>query len=265
MRIFRSSQTFIGRPWYVLQQACLPCVQDQARSQVGTQLGSLLSYEGQGRGHGVPEVSKLLVTAGTHINYIKPTTLRHGDRRSTRTSKAIFASTHQSCCTQDVEASDAHQAPLLSQLTSDQPADSSAPESASALTQSEVHDNGWGEHADWDFQDVPLDSPRSSNRSAKSSLRSPAKSQTAKAQQPADQQSAPKHEFHDHSGSSISAKEVAALQRENDTLTRRLKHVEGVRITQPSTGHKTNACICHCFMCTMPYHCMYHRIQSMVQ
>jgi len=40
-------------------------VQDQARSQVGTQLGSLLSYEGQGRGRGDPEVNKLLFTAAT--------------------------------------------------------------------------------------------------------------------------------------------------------------------------------------------------------
>jgi hypothetical protein len=45
---------------------CLPCVQDQARSQVGTQLGSLLSYEGQGRGRGDPEVNKLLFTAASY-------------------------------------------------------------------------------------------------------------------------------------------------------------------------------------------------------
>ncbi len=168
-------------------------------------------------------------------------------------------------CMQDVEPSGSHQEALLSQLTSDQPADSSAPESASALTQSEGQDNGWGEHADWDFQDVPLDSPRSSTRSAKSSHRSPAKSQTAKAQQPAAQQSTPKHEFHDHgSSSSISEREVAALQRENDKLTRRLKHVEAVRLSQPSTGHRTNPCICHCFICTMPHHCKHHFIQSMV-
>jgi len=168
-------------------------------------------------------------------------------------------------CTQDAEASDSHQEALLSQLTSDQPPDSSAPESASAPTQSEGQDNGWGEHADWDFQDVPLDSPRSSSKSAKSSHRSPAKSQTAKAQQPAAQQSAPKHEFHDPNGSSISEREVAALQRENDTLTRRLKHVEAVSLSQPSTGHKTDPCICHCFICTMQYYCTHHCTQSIVQ
>ena len=173
-------------------------------------------------------------------------------------------------CTQDAEASDSHQEALLSQLTSDQPPDSSAPESASAPTQSEGQDNGWGEHADWDFQDVPLDSPRSSSKSAKSSHRSPAKSQTAKAQQPAAQQpaaqhSAPKHEFHDHGGSSISEREVAALQRENDTLTRRLERVEAVSLSQPSTGHKTDPCICHCFICTMQYYCTHHCTQSIVQ
>jgi len=39
-----------------------------------------------------------------------------------------------------------------------------------------------------------------------------------------------------HGGSSISERELAALQRENDTLTRRLKHVEAVSLRQPSTG-----------------------------
>lgn len=207
-------------------------MQDQARSQVGTQLGSLLSYEGQGRSHDVPEVNKLLVTAAT------PSQLFSGIDTEGRPGQQqqVLRQPTNSRCTQDVEASDSHQEALLAQLPSDQPADSSAPESALALTQSEVQDNGWGEHADWDFQDVPLDSPRSSNRSAKPSRRSPAKSQTAKAQQPAAEQSAPKHDLHDHGGSSISERELAALQRENDTLTRRLKHVEAVSLRQPSTG-----------------------------
>ena len=167
----------------------------------------------------------------------------------------VLSQPTNSCYMQDVEASASHQEALLSQLASDQPADSSAQESASARTQSEGQDNGWGEHADWDFQDVPLDSPRSSSKSTKSSHRSPAKPQTAKAQQPAAEQSAPKHESYDHGNSSVSEREVAALQRENDTLICRLKHVEAVSLIEPLTGHKTKPCICHCFICTMQYHC----------
>lgn len=90
-------------------------------------------------------------------------------------------------------------------------------ESATASTQSaDSQDNGWAENADWDFQDVPLDSPRSSGRHAGSSL---ARLQKAVVHNQASDAEA---------GGKTSAAQLAVLQQENGALKRRLKHVEAV-------------------------------------
>lgn len=102
--------------------------------------------------------------------------------------------------------------------------------SAAAPTQSaDLQDNVWGEHADWDFQDVPLDSPRSAHhKGVRSPNRNAAKDQAATAQKsavPMLKQVSDAHEIADSS-----EKQVAVLQQENETLTRRLKHVELVSV-----------------------------------
>lgn len=103
--------------------------------------------------------------------------------------------------------------------------------SAAAPTQSaNSQDNGWGEHADWDFQDVPLDSPRSAQKGLRSSNRDAAKVQAATAQKSA--VSMPKQVSDTHEIADGSERQVAVLQQENEALTRRIKHVELVSLQQ---------------------------------
>ena len=89
-----------------------------------------------------------------------------------------------------------------------------SPESPSAAAETPAaQDNGWDEQAGWDFQDVPLDSPKSSSRQPSTSQKgSPDSSATHAA----------------HGDSKSHAKQMASLQQANDALTKRLKHVETV-------------------------------------
>jgi len=110
-----------------------------------------------------------------------------------------------------------------------QQAPSSAPDQDMPSTESAImpthsadsQDNGWGEHADWDFQDVPLGSPRSSNRHPGASRAS--STQKAAAHAPTTASDA-------QLGVKAGDKQLEALQQENAVLTRRLKHVETVSL-----------------------------------
>lgn len=81
-------------------------------------------------------------------------------------------------------------------------------------------DDGWGEQTGWDFQDVPLDSPKSTSKQPSTSQ---AGSPVRRAAQAARQgQVSPRQgDGHDM--------QLASLQKANDALTARLKHVETVR------------------------------------
>ena len=81
-------------------------------------------------------------------------------------------------------------------------------------------DDGWDEQPGWDFQDVPLDSPRSTGRQTSSSQKgTPDRRAVHTARQ--GQIAQGKGDSHDT--------QLASLQKANDALTARLKHVETVR------------------------------------
>lgn len=82
-----------------------------------------------------------------------------------------------------------------------------------------LQDNGWDQQAGWDFQDVPLDSPRSNRHTSTSLKGSPDRSAARAARQ--GMVSPGKGNSQDMP--------LAALQKANDALTSRLKHVETVR------------------------------------
>ena len=84
-----------------------------------------------------------------------------------------------------------------------------------------MQDDGWDQQTGWDFQDVPLDSPRS-NRHTGTSLKagSPDRS-AAHAVRPG----------HASPGQGNGQDmQLVSLQKANDALTHRLKHAETVGI-----------------------------------
>ena len=97
-------------------------------------------------------------------------------------------------------------------------------ENGNELQEQANADNGWDEHVGWDFQDVPLDSPRAAKKH-----HSPDDGNTAQ-----DDGISASRRSPDVSASSVSAdsrnsqQQVAALQQENKTLKQRLKRVEAV-------------------------------------
>lgn len=87
-------------------------------------------------------------------------------------------------------------------------------------------EDGWGQQTGWDFQDVPLDSPKSTSRQLSSSQAgSPVRRAAHAARQ--GQSSPGQGNNHDM--------QLASLQKANDALTARLKHVETVR--EPHLKH----------------------------
>ena len=81
-------------------------------------------------------------------------------------------------------------------------------------------DDGWDEQPGWDFQDVPLDSPRLTGRQTSASKKgSPDRRAVYAARQ--GQIAQGKDDSH--------GMQLASLQKANDALTARLKHVETVR------------------------------------
>lgn len=83
-----------------------------------------------------------------------------------------------------------------------------------------LQENDWDQQAGWDFQDVPLDSPRSNRHTSTSLKGSPDRSAAHVARQG----------MVSPGQSNSQDMPLAALQKANDALTRRLKHVETVRI-----------------------------------
>lgn len=83
-----------------------------------------------------------------------------------------------------------------------------------------LQDDGWDEQTGWDFQDVPLDSPKSASRQTSTSHKGSSDSRAAHAARQAvdTQGQANGHDM-----------QLASLQKANHTLTAKLKHVEAVR------------------------------------
>lgn len=81
-------------------------------------------------------------------------------------------------------------------------------------------DDGWDEQPGWDFQDVPLDSPRATGRQTSTSQKGTPDRRAAHAARQG--QTAQEK-------SSSPDMQLASLQKANDALTARLKHVETVR------------------------------------
>ena len=94
-------------------------------------------------------------------------------------------------------------------------------------------DNGWDEHVCWDFQDVPLDSPRAGNKHVSPDHGNRAQDPGVPASRMSPNVSA----------SSVSADsrnsqgQMAALQQENKTLRQRLKRVEAVSVESHVVPH----------------------------
>lgn len=100
------------------------------------------------------------------------------------------------------------------QATADQQDDTPTAAEVPAL-----QDDGWDQQTGWDFQDVPLDSPRSSRLTGNSLKGSPVRS-AAHAKQ---ERSSPGQD-------NSQDMQLASLQTAHDALTRRLEHVETVRL-----------------------------------
>ena len=83
-----------------------------------------------------------------------------------------------------------------------------------------LQDDGWDEQTGWDFQDVPLDSPESVSKQTTTSHTGSSDRRAAHAAR----------QGHDtHGQANGHDMQLASLQKANDTLTAKLKHVEAVR------------------------------------
>lgn len=94
-------------------------------------------------------------------------------------------------------------------------------EAAKPTNSAEAADNGWGEHVGWDFQDVPLDSPRGPAKHASTS-------QHAEAAQ-VDGAVAGHSLPNARQSTDAGQQDGDALQQENEVLRKRLKQVQAVR------------------------------------
>ena len=180
-------------------------VQDQARSQVGTQLGSLLSYEGQGESPGKSQVCK-----------------RGSWLRALRFWQHLLIAHKLNYCG-PLQVSDD---PTVPQQNDEDANQQRASPSAAEMPTSQ--DDGWDEQPGWDFQDVPLDSPRSIGRQTSTSQKSTPDRRPAHAARHG-QTARGKGDSHDM--------QLASLQKANDALTARLKHVETVRSPYLGLSH----------------------------